>query len=61
MKRKKMATESKVGRPTGPKKRPLNVSLRTERINQVKEAAEVEGRTISEVVDRALDAKYPLA
>lgn len=47
-----------VGRPSGPEKKPLNIYMRLERIDKLKTLAQKEQKTISIMVENALEKSY---
>lgn len=51
-----MAKKSVLGRPKGEKKKPLNIYMKLDRIDRLKKYAFDEQKTISIVVENALDA-----
>lgn len=56
----KTAKKRKVGRPTGSEKEPINIYVRKDRAQRLREFAVKEQKTISIVVENALEAQYGL-
>ena len=50
--------KTKVGRPLGSEKEPLNVYIKKERAQRLREFAIKEQKTISIVVENALEGQY---
>ena len=54
----KTAKKRKVGRPAGSEKEPMNIFIRKERAQRLRDFAVKEQKTISIVVENALEAQY---
>lgn len=50
-----MAKKRKVGRPPGPEKEPVNILMNVDRAARLRERAKTEQKTISIVVENALE------
>lgn len=55
-----MAKKNKIGRPKGSHKKALNIYLKDVMIDELKDLAEKEKRTISAMVETALETSYGL-
>lgn len=53
-----MAKKKDLGRPSGPQKEPLNIYMRSDRAKRLREFAVKEQKTISIVVENALEQQY---
>ena len=53
-----MTKKKKVGRPIGSDKEPMNIYVHKERAGKLRELAIKEQKTISVVVENALEAQY---
>jgi len=53
-----MAKKRKIGRPQGSEKEPVNVYMHTERAQKLRELAVKEQKTISVMVENALEESY---
>lgn len=54
----KKPIKNRVGRPSGASKKPLNIYLEVDRLDELKKIAKEEQRNISTVVGNALNEKY---
>lgn len=54
----KTPKKRKIGRPKGSEKAPVNIFMRVERAQKLREYAAKEQKTISIVVENALEAQY---
>jgi hypothetical protein len=53
-----MAKTKKIGRPAGSEKEPMNVFVNKERAKKLRDLAKKEQRTISIMVENALETAY---
>lgn len=53
-----MAKTNKIGRPAGSEKEPMNVFVTKDRAKKLRELAKKEQRTISILVENALNSAY---
>lgn len=53
-----MAKKRDKGRPAGPEKQAVNIYIRKDRVNRLREFAFKEQKTMSIVVENALEAQY---
>lgn len=53
-----MAKTRKIGRPNGAEKEPMNVFIHTGRAKKLRELAKKEQKTISIMVENALESQY---
>jgi hypothetical protein len=55
-----MAKSNKMGRPLGPKKEAVNVSMLCDRAKKLRELAKNEQKTISIMVENAIEQTYSI-
>lgn len=55
-----MAKKRKVGRPAGLEKEPMNIFIKKDRAAKLRDLAKTEQKTISIMVENALEAQYGL-